>query len=136
MKATALCSSMCLALIFLTHGCSDSAKHGAISGTVTLDGQPLKTGIIRFDPVDGQSATADATITDGKFTATVPPGEKRVSITSPKVVGKKKMYDTPDSPIVDLTEELLPVKYNSQSELKLTVTVGDQEPATFDLKSK
>ena len=136
MKATgAFYFTLCWALIGFSFGCSGDAKHGTVSGTVTLDGQPLKSGTIRFDSVDGRAAAADASVTDGKYTAKMPPGDKRVSITSPKVVGTKKMYDTPDSPVVDVTEELLPKRYNGQSELTLTVKLGDQD-APFDLKSK
>ena len=102
-----------------------------------LDGEPLKTGNIRFDPSDGRSATGEAIIHDGKFTTEVPPGEKRVSITAAKVVGKRKMYDKADSPVIDITEEMIPKRYNANSELTLTVKAGkqDSEPA-FDLKSK
>jgi hypothetical protein len=104
---------------------------------VTFDGEPLKTGVIRFDPSDGRSATADAIIQDGKFTAKLPPGEKRVSITASKVIGKRKMYETPNSPVIDITEEMLPKKYNANSDLKLTVKAGNQDSEpTFDLKSK
>jgi len=46
------------------------------------------------------------------------------------------MYDTPDSPVYDVTEELVPKRYNSQTELKLTVAAGGQDAPTFDLKSK
>jgi hypothetical protein len=135
-KANALSfASYCLVL-GLVLGCSADAKHGTVTGTVSFDGQPLKSGNIRFDPADGHTATADAMITDGKFSATVPPGDKRVSITAPKVIGKKKVYETPNSPTVDLTEEMLPKRYNAQSELKATVKLGNQELPPFALKSK
>jgi hypothetical protein len=128
---------LCSALIGLMLGCSANSTTGTVTGTVTLDGEPLKTGNIRFDPADGRTSTSDAIIKDGKFTAKVPPGDKRVSISSPKVVGKKKMYDTPESPVIDLTDEILPKRYNANSELKLTVKAGKQDPEpTFDLKSK
>lgn len=127
---------LCWALIGISAGCSADTKNGTVTGNVTLDGQPLKAGTIRFDAADGGTAAADASITDGKFTATMPPGEKRVSITSPKVVGKKKMYDTADSPVIDITEESLPNRYNAQSDLKLSVKLGNQEAPPFDLKSK
>jgi hypothetical protein len=106
-----------------------------VTGTVTLDGRPLESGLIRFVPTDGQTATADATITHGEFTVTVPVGEKRVSISAPKVTGKRKMYDTPDSPTMDVIEELLPARYNAQTELTTSITAGDQ-PAEFALTSK
>jgi len=136
MKTTgAFYFSLCWALIGFSLGCSTDVKHGTVSGTVTLDGQPLKSGTIRFDSADGRTAAADATIADGKFNVTLPPGDKRVSITSPKVIGKKKMYDTPDSPVYDVTEELLPKRYNAQSTLTMTVTADAQEKE-FSLTSK
>ncbi len=108
-------------------GCAKTSNRGTVTGNVTLDGQPLKAGIIRFLPADGQTATADTAITDGKFSAVVPPGDKKISISAPKVTGKKRMYETADSPEVDIVQELLPAKYNTKTELTLTVNAGSQE---------
>ena len=69
------------------------------------------------------------------FTAQVPPGAKRVEISAPKVVRKIKMYDTPDSPVVEETAELLPARYNVRSDLTMTVQRGSQEKR-FELTSK
>jgi hypothetical protein len=119
------CKMLALALLLgLTAGCSSEPT---VTGEVWLDGQPLKEGVIRFVPVDGKSQTASAPIIDGRFTATMPPGEKRVEISAPKVVGKRKMYDLPDSPEVDNVVERLPGRYNVRSELTLTVRPGTQE---------
>ena len=93
MKATLIASvfRVC-AIICLTSGCSEGGKHGAICGTVTLDGQPVKTGVIRFEPVDGQRATRGRGDHGRQVHGEGAAGEKRVSITSPKVVGQKKMF--------------------------------------------
>jgi hypothetical protein len=108
-----------------------------VSGEVTLDGQPLKQGLIKFDPVDGKTPTADAKVIDGKYTAEkVPVGDKIVRISASKVVGKHKMYEkAPDSPWVEDTEEVLPPRYNVQSDLKMTIGTGSQEK-NFPLTSK
>jgi hypothetical protein len=127
--------SAALFLLAAIAGCSEQADQATVTGTVTLDGQPLAAGEIRFAPADGQSSTAGATISEGKFTASVPPGEKKVQISAPKVTGKKKMYDTPESPTVDIVQELLPARYNVQTELTISVGNGTQEEK-FDLKSK
>jgi hypothetical protein len=116
-------------------GCSSDKGGGVVKGMVTLDGQPLATGQILFVAADQNAQSAEATITAGQFEAVVPPGEKRVEIRAPKVTGKQKMYDTPDSPTVDTVVELLPAKYNVNSELTMTVAGGEQEK-NFDLKSK
>jgi hypothetical protein len=119
----------------LLAGCSAKNADGTVKGTVTLDGQPLATGRILFVAVDQSSPSAEAAITAGQFEALVPPGEKRVEIRAPKVTGKRKMYDTPDSPTVDTVVELLPAKYNVNSELTMTVD-GTVQEQNFDLNSK
>jgi hypothetical protein len=123
------------AALALAAGCSDSGT-ATLDGTVTLDGQPLKEGTVRFVPTDpSKGGTASAAVRDGKFTAEVPLGELRIEFSAPKVVGKHKAYDTPDSPEVDIVEELLPAKYNVQSTLQVTVKKSHQKE-TFDLTSR
>ena len=56
----------------------------------TLDGQPLKSGTIRFDAADGRTAAADATIADGKFSAQVPPGAHGVATRLMPTPGTRK----------------------------------------------
>lgn len=113
-------------VLLLAVGCS-GGDAATVSGTVTFDNQPLKEGVIRFVPTDGKTAPVDAAIRDGKYSAAVPVCETTVSITAPKVVGKLKMYDTPDSPEVEQVKELLPEKYNTKSSLTYTVLKGSQE---------
>lgn len=115
-------------------GCS-SRESDVVSGAVTLDGRPLDQGLIRFIPADGSQKRVEALITAGKFTAAAPLGENRVEISAPKVTGKHKMYDVPDSPVVDMIGELLPARYNIDSELTMTVAGGEQEKS-FSLTSK
>jgi hypothetical protein len=120
----------------LAGGCSGGGAAGTVNGTVTLDGQLLKEGTVRFVPIDGKSQTAGADVKDGKFTASVPRGEMRVEFSAPKPVGKpRKAYDTPDSPVVQEMAELIPAKYNVKSDLKLSVKSGAQDE-TFTLTSK
>ena len=121
------CGGAALLMVVVLAGCSGQKPMGTVEGTVTFNSQPLEQGLIRFVPVDGNSQTADATITGGKFTANVPVGDVRVEITAPKVVGQTKMYNTPDSPTVDRIEELIPPKYNVSSELKMTIPKGKTE---------
>ena len=116
-------------------GCSSEPAQSTVKGTVTLDEQPLANGLINFVAVDASAPTAEATITAGQFEAVVPPGEKRVEIRAPKVTGNRKMYDTPDSPTVDVVAELLPRRYNVDSTLTMTVGDGEQEKS-FELTGK
>jgi hypothetical protein len=58
----------------------------ALSGTVTLEGEPLKDGSIRFIPQDGQDTQEGAGITNGEFSIDrkhgLKPGRYLVQITS------------------------------------------------------
>jgi len=123
-----------LATLFLAAGCSDT-NETTVSGTVTVDGTPPKKGSIAFIPLDGQARTSGGTITDGKYETQVPIGKQRVEIRVPKVVGQRKLYNTPDSPLQDILEEVLPPKFNSESELHLDVQSGINVK-DYQLKSK
>ena len=121
-------------LIALATGCSDPTK-GEVSGTITVDGNPAKTGSIGFFPIDGNGQTSGAKIVEGTYTATVSVGKSRVEIRVPKKVGEQKIYNTPDSPIQDLLEESLPAKFNTESELVYEVTSG-KSVKDFELSTK
>jgi hypothetical protein len=115
-------------------GCDRSATR--VTGKVTVDGTPLADGAVRFIPLDGKAPTAGGTIEDGEYSVdNAPVTTVRVEITAPKVVGKRKAYDTPDSPTIDVIKESLPEKYNLKSELKRELTRGENE-LNFDLKTK
>lgn len=100
---------------------------GQLSDAVTIDDEPVKNGSIAFFPVDGLSFSSGAVITDGTYSAKVPIGKTRVEIRVAKVVGEKKLYDAPNSPVQPLLAELLPPRYNDASELEIEVVAGASE---------
>jgi hypothetical protein len=59
-------SVFCTLAVMLT-GCSNSSGRFGVTGDVTLAGQPLKSGIITFVPLDGQDTYGGATITNGTY---------------------------------------------------------------------
>jgi len=126
-----------LAFLTCTIGCgrSDGPKMIAVTGQITLDGKPLDAGSISFLPVDGNGVPSGAKISGGAYRADVPPGEKRVEIRAPKVVGQRDAYQgDPNSPKVDIIEERIPHRYNAQSELR--AKVADKiPPIDFKLES-
>ena len=124
-----------LGAVCLAAGCSTGPAVGTVTGDVTFDGQPVKDGRISFTPLDGQGATGGASIVDGKFKADVPVNKMKVAINGNKVIGKRKAYDTPESPWEDDVAELLPAKYHVNSELILEVKRGAQD-VKYELKSK
>ncbi|MEO2049501.1 MAG: hypothetical protein ABGX16_23330 [Pirellulales bacterium] len=116
-------------------GCSNNATTAEVSGSVIVDGEPAEMGAIGFVPTDGKSPTAGGGIKNGRYTAQVPFGESKVEIRVSKVIGQKKLYDTPDSKTQPIMAEVLPEKYNDQTELRIDVQPGINEK-DFDLESK
>lgn len=116
-------------------GNGNSVEIVNVMGRVTLDDQPLEKGLIQFLPTDGSGSSAASEIRQGKYQANMTIGKKRVEVTSPKVIGKQKAYDTPDSPVMDLLEEQIPVEYNAKSQLNANVS-REQKAFDFTLKSK
>jgi hypothetical protein len=117
-------------------GCgSQDPNRGEVTGIVTINGQPAVTGAVAFSPVDGQSPTSGGKIVDGKYTVKASTGTSRIAIRVPKVVGKRKLYNTPDSPEQPLMAETLPPEYNDRTTLTLEVKPGANEH-NFDLQTK
>ena len=128
-------ASVLLALCLVCLGCAQGPATGTVVGDVTLDGRPLSKGHLEFTPIDGQGQTGGALIADGKFSAKIPVAKMKVQIHATKVVGKRKAYDTPESPWEEEVAEALPAKYNAKSELTLDVRRGVQD-VKYELKSK
>src|SRR5438094_463558 len=114
----------CFLLLFAAlAGCSRGPALGTITGTVTLDGQPVDGGLIKFTPADGNSQPEDAPVTGGKYTLKMPVGEKKVQIYWTKTSGGK--VDTA-SQGTERVVVLIPSKYNDETTLSYTVEKGQQ----------
>lgn len=111
---------LCLAPLLV--GCGPAV--GDVSGSVTVDGKPLASGVIAYVPAEGSGEPATATIADGKYRLQTTAGKKFVQISAPVVIGKRKEYEGPDAPLVEITDESLPPRYNSQTELSFEVQRG------------
>ena len=122
-----------LVVFGLAAGCGGPPQ-AKVSGTVTLDGQPLENGTISFYPTANSGQTAGGGIQNGQFTVDASPGEMTVIISANKVVGKNKMFK--DGPETDKVVELIPDRYNKTSELKVTLKPGANENVNFELTTK
>jgi len=68
-------------------GCGDKYDgRVGVTGSVTLEGAPLDTGTITFEPFDGRGSASGADITNGQYSierkSGLKPGKYRVMITS------------------------------------------------------
>jgi len=122
-------------------GCGPGGDRAGVSGKITLDGQPLPSGSIAFEPIEGtQSPSAGAEIRDGSYAIDrdkgPTSGKFRVKINSQRKTGKKIAAGSPAPPgtLVDETVEAVPARYNKQSQLRAELKAGSN-PVHFELTS-
>ena len=120
-------------------GCSgDPRNRQEVTGEVKLKGQPIETGIIQFEPVDGQETGDGAPIEKGKYRI---PKEKGLSPGKYKVLiyagnGLSGEGDaSPDSPNAGrrIPKERVPPEYNDKSKAVAEVTKGGPNKFDFDI---
>lgn len=116
-------------------GCNEPQSETVVDGVVTLAGNPVERGAIQCFPLAGDGATAGAEISAGRFSVQVRPGSYRVEINVPKTVGARPAYNVPDSPMLEIVEELAPAKYNVESVLRLNVA-ANMPPVEYHLDAK
>jgi len=127
--------STALLLLSVVVGCSGAKKDEVeVTGSVTIDGQPVPQGVVQFVAKDGQTPTGGGVIKDGKYVAKVPPGEKTVLVLGTKVVGQEpESPDMPGSAMRDVIETVTPPQYNAEHLTPLKATITDSQ-AGVDFK--
>jgi len=132
-----------LLLVGWAAGCSsgDALNRQAISGTVTLDGQPLEGGAILLEPMSfdsGTSTAVGATIRRGEFAISRDrgpiPGRYLVRIYASSGIQaplREGQTDRTRRPMV----ERLPDVYNTRSELSAEVSAHGRNRYRFELQT-
>jgi len=117
-------------------GCSDDplGRH-AISGSVRVDGQPLASGAINFEPVEGQATSGGSIVRSGRYLVPrgggLVAGKYRVSIhaatpgTGESVATDALPGDAPHPP-----SELIPSQWNAASDH--FIEIRRQGPFVFE----
>jgi hypothetical protein len=117
-------------LLFLA-GCGQSGPaEYSVTGSVTLDGQPIEQGEVQFIPADKQGTPQTGQIVNGKFECRVSEGQKRVEITA------TRESPTPAADGLPNFVSYIPAAYNSQSTLTAEVKAGGDNAFTFTLQSQ
>ena len=114
-----------------------------ITGSVSLDGQPVPSGQIIFYDVAGTDKAYAGVIKDGEFSFPSTVGQKKVSISSPQeVAGSSTVVGgTPGDPVsaenpAPQLLEAIPAKYHEKTELTADVTTTGKNTFPFELTSK
>jgi hypothetical protein len=124
-------------LLFSMVGCGDSAGGRlSVSGTITLKGQPIKDGSIRFFPLDGQGTENGCPIVNGEFRL-----EKKDGLKPGKYLVRVTAGDgrTPsDSEVAGpggstniVSHDLIPPDWAEDSKQQIEVKSGDKNVFTL-----
>jgi hypothetical protein len=124
------------ALVVALVGCGGASEleKVVVEGQVTVDGQPVQNGEIRFFPINGTpGAVSGGPIRDGRYKAEakggVPVGEQRVEIEAYRRAGGRMSEDVMNEG--GAAVQYLPPKFNAQSELTVVV---DADHAVHDFE--
>ncbi len=104
-----------------------------VSGSVTVNGEPLSEGVIRFIPQrDTTGQLVAAQIAGGKYEITAENGpavgKNRVEITASRKTGAQEpVPDAPPGTMQDVTEQYIPAEYNTQSQTVVEIKPGDNK---------
>ncbi|WP_299465249.1 hypothetical protein [uncultured Gimesia sp.] len=127
-----LCLCVFSLLVITLPACSSSSSGNgkvAIAGTVSVNGEPLDTGLITFIPV-GKGVAAGGKIVEGLYqiesSAGLFPGEYKVEIDSKKPTGKK-VPETIGTGMIDEYASVIPENYNRKTELKVQIQPADNK---------
>jgi len=127
-------ASIFLSSFVLGCGGGDTPKLGTVTGTVTLDGKPVEGASIQFEPVSSGLPTAfGRTDAAGKYELWYSRGNKGASL-GEAIVRIQAFQDADEDSGQKKRPEIIPVKYNAQSDLKVEVKRGAQTH-NFELKS-
>ena len=127
-----------LLLLVAVAGCgTHDDSRAAVSGTIKLDGEPIKQGTISFIPEE-KGPTAGTVIRDGEYSIPqdvgVFVGKNKVEVRSVQETGRKIKNPYGDNEIVEALEAV-PHRYNLRTELTANIEQGKENVANFDLES-
>lgn len=124
------------ALALMTGCGSSEPKRQAVSGTVKFQGKEIEAGTISFRSDGDGKYVGTGTITKGKYeipaAVGLVPAKYRVAVTYPDPKIPAPRPDEPPGPSTPV-RELLPKKYNDQTELTAEIKDGPND-VSFDLK--
>jgi hypothetical protein len=121
-------------------GSSDNLPREAVSGSVTMGGEPLAKGTIVFAPTSDKVATnATAEIVDGKYSIPryegLVPGSYKVAVSSLNQVAETKPVRGLPGKIAPPAKNLIPAQYNTNTTLTKEVKAGETNTFDFELSN-
>jgi hypothetical protein len=122
-------------------GCGPHSDRLAVSGKVTLNGEPLDGGSIQFTSLGEKKMNGGAMVNGGAFIIAqdkgLLPGTYHVEINAPDNAAKPIVYrSSPDSPGITTQPERIPAEYNVKSQKTIEVTPNGDNHFDFEIQSK
>ena len=124
-------------------GSADDLPREAVSGTVTLDGEPLASGAIQFFPATnagGIAVSGGSPVEGGRFWIArengLVPGRYNVAINAAEPESHDRRTKGAVRKGFAPIKDLIPAKYNAKTTLKVEIDKGGSDSLKFDLQSK
>lgn len=134
-KSSTLITLGLLLMGLISFGCNGGPpipKSFPVQGEVTLDGKPMATGEVIFVSV-AEGIRDTLKVVDGKFSGEVLAGDRKVEVRSYVAKeGNTKMYGADAEPSY---VNVIPKKYNEETELTATVKESDDNSFSFKVTS-
>ena len=127
--------------VLVIAGCGPHTDRLAISGKVTLNGEPLSGGSIRFTSQGEKKMSSGAIVNDGQYNIPrakgLRPGTYRVELNAPNDSVPPVMVRPPGGGPGSLAApERIPPEYNEMSTHTIEVTADGDNQFDFDVVSK
>lgn len=122
------CLPLCVVSIFSLAGCggADLPELGEVTGTVTLNGQPVEGALVEFIPDSGRPSSG-VTDAEGVYTLTYT-AEASGAVTGTHTVNittaRAQQGGEGDEPLVEARPETIPQAYNDETTLSVEVEAG------------
>ncbi|MCE9562873.1 MAG: hypothetical protein K8U57_12580 [Planctomycetes bacterium] len=111
-------------------GCQGTGFYKVV-GEASLDGEPIKEGDITFSSDDPHIAPEAGKIVNGHYEIMAKPGMKKVDIRAARLSPTvKNAFGAP------LSENIIPARYNTATELTADVQASDKNRFDFVLKGE
>jgi hypothetical protein len=131
--------TIAVVLLLTIPACSrgpDAPQRGTLEGSVTINGKPVASGLIRFMAIDPSGTNVVATITDGQYS--VPEGQGpskgkyRIEFSVPSATKRRIPNDDIPGEFIEEAPETLPARYHSKSEI--TADYDPAQPRRYDFQ--
>jgi hypothetical protein len=125
--------------VLFSSGCGSKYQTAPVSGTVKMNGKPLASASLTYQPMGGGMASTGLTDANGRYTLTFLYSEDEGAIvTTHRVIirtaRKTNTEDTSNDRADPSARDPIPRRYNDDTQLTMEVPADGTDSADFELK--